>query len=192
MIENLIAIGSSTGGPRALERVLTSLPSKINAAIIIAQHMPKGFTASLAQRLNNICNIRVFEAKEGDIIKNDTAYIAPGGQHMIVELDKNNNCVIHLFEDKIKSYYKPSVDALMESVAALPTKKRIGVILTGMGSDGAKGLKALKQNGGIIIAQDEATCVVFGMPAAAIKEGIVDKVLPLDKIAEEIIRIVEA
>ncbi|MDI3507887.1 MAG: two-component system, chemotaxis family, protein-glutamate methylesterase/glutaminase [Clostridiales bacterium] len=188
MIEAIIAIGSSTGGPRALERILTALPPQLKAPIVIAQHMPKGFTASLAQRLDVLCDIHVREAREGDILENGTAYIAPGSMHMTVIPRANGRLALRVFEDEIKSYYKPSVDALMKSIAPLPIKK-IGVILTGMGSDGAMGLKAIKQNGGITLAQNEASCVVFGMPAAAIKEEAVDKVLSLDDIATEIIKI---
>ncbi|MBZ4665480.1 CheB methylesterase domain-containing protein [Mahella sp.] len=188
MTDTIIAIGSSTGGPRALERILTALPADIKAPVVIAQHMPKGFTASLAQRLDMLCDIHVREAGDGDILENGTAYIAPGSMHMTVTPRANGRLALHIFEDEIKSYYKPSIDVLMKSIAPLPIRK-IGIILTGMGSDGAIGLKAIKQNGGITLAQDEASCVVFGMPAAAIKEQAVDKVLPLNDIATEIIKI---
>lgn len=188
MIDAIVAIGSSTGGPRALESILKALPASLKACILIAQHMPKGFTASLARRLDAVCRIRVREAQEGDILENGVAYIAPGNSHMAVISDAGGQLKVHIFEEGIKTYYKPSVDVMLESIAPL-TIKKIGIILTGMGNDGAKGLKIFKQSGGITMVQDEASSVVFGMPAAAIKANAVDKVVPLDEMATEIIKV---
>ncbi len=186
----IVLIGTSTGGPRALQTIIPKLPKSINASILIVQHMPSGFTKSLANRLNSISEIHVKEAEDKDILVAGRAYIAPGGFHMKL-IDDNNRLMINLTKEKPVSGHRPSVDTLFNSVAKLNINNIIGVILTGMGSDGAKGLSNLKPYSDCIIAQDEESCVVFGMPKSAIKLGIVDKILPLEEISEEIIKAVE-
>lgn len=186
----LVAIGTSTGGPRALQALLPNIPPDLNAALVIVQHMPPGFTKSLAERLNNISSIHVKEAEDGDILLPGHAYIAPGNFHMKVG-KKDSKYTVKLNTDAPFSGHRPSVDVLFNSIGDIGVKGVIGVILTGMGSDGANGCKNIKNNSGYIIAQDEESCVVFGMPKSAINLGIVDKVLPIQYISREIIRAVE-
>lgn len=185
---NLVSIGSSTGGPKALQEILPRLPKDFPTPIVIAQHMPANFTKPFSERLNQISQIHVKEAEEGEPLRNGIAYIAPGSGHMRVirtrGIETNIRISSSLSEDFI---YKPSVDALMLSVAEFFPGRALGIILTGMGNDGLKGLIALKKTGGRVFAQDEETSVVYGMPKAVVEAGIADKVLPLEDIAGEII-----
>jgi len=183
LADNVVAIGASTGGPQALTYVLTSLPSNV-PPILIVQHMPEGFTKSFAERLNELCKFKVKEAEEGDYVSEGLALIAPGGFHMRVSKTGR----IKLDRTPPIHGVRPAVDPMMISVANFYESKAIGVILTGMGRDGAYGMKKIKEHGGITIAQDKKTSVVFGMPKAAIEEGCVDIVLPLHKIPIEIMR----
>ncbi|NLK43102.1 MAG: chemotaxis response regulator protein-glutamate methylesterase [Tissierellia bacterium] len=184
--KNIIAMGTSTGGPRALQALIPQLPANIDASIVIVQHMPPKFTKSLADRLNSVSNIRVKEAEEGDILLKGHAYIAPGDFHLRVvkEMDK---LVIRLDQEPEVLGLRPTVDKMMESVAKIEGYEKIGVILTGMGSDGKKGIKSIKESGGFTIAQDEVTSVVFGMPKAAISTNCIDIVLPIEKIGDKIL-----
>ena len=181
----LIAIGTSTGGPKALQSLIPQIPNEFSGSIVVVQHMPQGFTKSLAARLNSISNINVKEAEDGEKILKGYCYIAPGDYHMTV-IEKSDQLYIKLNKDKPVSGHRPSVDVLMESISTISCKKLIGVMLTGMGSDGSKGLKKIYDNGGYTIAQDEETSVVYGMPKSAINIGAVCKVLPLNQIADEI------
>ncbi|MBM7586852.1 two-component system chemotaxis response regulator CheB [Bacillus pakistanensis] len=184
----LICIGTSTGGPRALEEVLTALPSSINAPILIVQHMPAGFTKSLAQRLNTISSIEVKEAEAGEIIKKGIAYLAPGGYHLTVEETLEGLKVV-LDIKPSRNGHRPSVDILFESVSRLLNIQKVAVIMTGMGSDGTKGLVKLKQKGDSkVIAESQETCIVFGMPKAAIEANVVDHVEKLDNIARSVMK----
>jgi two-component system chemotaxis response regulator CheB len=184
---SIIAIGISTGGPRALAEMLPKLPAKIGVPIVIVQHMPPLFTQSLAKSLDNKCAISVREAVDGEPLNPDVAYIAPGGKQMkIVAGADGHQRVIKITDDPAENSCKPSVDYLFRSVADHYVGRATGVIMTGMGSDGTKGLHAMKDNGAMVIAQDESTCVVFGMPKDPIESGIADIVAPLDRIAEEI------
>lgn len=188
--KKLIAIGTSTGGPRALQDVIPYIPKDIEAGILIVQHMPPGFTKSLAERLDSMSQIRVKEAEDGDVINAGVAYLAPGDSHIKVT-KQGGQFVIKLDNGERVSGHKPSVDALMYSIAALSDRNVIGVIMTGMGADGADGMSKLKQNRGYVIAQDEESCVVFGMPKSTIKLGVVDKVVSLSNIANEIVKAME-
>lgn len=179
----IVVIGSSTGGPNALQQVVPKLPENLQAAVLIVQHMPPGFTKSLASRLNDISQLTVSEAQEGDIIQTGRAYIAPGGYHMILR-SKN---IIGLNQDPPVHSVRPSVDVTLESVVNFYNSKIIGVILTGMGYDGSKGITLVKKMGGKSIAQDEATCVVYGMPRIIVEMGKADKVLPIQNVADEIV-----
>jgi two-component system chemotaxis response regulator CheB len=181
--EKVITIGASTGGPPALEEILTQLPKNIPPTLIV-QHMPVGFTKLFARRLNGLCNFSVKEAEEGDTVKQGQALIAPGGYHMIVK----RNGRIQLDSGPPEHSVKPAVDPMMRTIAKVYQSETIGVILTGMGRDGASGMRAIKEIGGRTIAQNEATCTVFGMPKAAIEEGCIDKILPLSKIPEQIMK----
>ncbi|MDH8676608.1 chemotaxis response regulator protein-glutamate methylesterase [Fusibacter bizertensis] len=188
--KKLIAIGTSTGGPRALQDVIPYIPRDIDAGILIVQHMPPGFTKSLAERLDGMSQIQVKEAEDGDIICAGVAYLAPGDSHIKVT-KQAGQFVIKLDNGDRVSGHKPSVDAMMYSIAELNDRDVIGVIMTGMGADGADGLVKVKANRGYIIAQDEESCVVFGMPKSTIKLGVVDKVVSLNNIANEIVKAME-
>ena len=181
--DKVISIGASTGGPRALSEVLSQLPKSI-PPIMIVQHMPEFFTKPFAERLDKLCTFNVKEASEMDRMEEGQALLAPGDFHMMVT--KNER--IHLHKGPAIFFLRPTVDELMVSAAKVFGKRNLGVILTGMGSDGAKGMRAIKDSGGETIAQNEATCVVFGMPKVAIEQGSVDVVLPLNKIPHEMIR----
>ncbi|MCX8028096.1 MAG: chemotaxis response regulator protein-glutamate methylesterase [Thermodesulfovibrionales bacterium] len=184
---SIVAIGTSTGGPKALQSIIPNLPKDFPVPIIIAQHMPPNFTGPFAERMNQLSQITVKEAEEGEPIKAGTAYIAPGRGHMRLKRPRGIETVVSISENKEEFIYRPSVDAMMLSVAELFPGRALGVILTGMGNDGQKGLMALKKTGGRIFAQNEETCVVYGMPKAVVDAGIADKVLPLEEIAGEII-----
>jgi two-component system chemotaxis response regulator CheB len=187
----IIAIGISTGGPNALAKMLPMIPKDIGVPILIVQHMPPMFTRSLANSLSAKCAIAVREAKQGEPIAPNTALIAPGGKQMkIVAGADGKRRVIKITDDPPENSCKPSVDYLFRSVAHHYVGRATGVIMTGMGSDGTEGLRLLKQNGATIIAQDEATCVVFGMPKEAVETGLADAVLPLHQIADKIVRTV--
>lgn len=183
--EYLIVIGTSTGGPRALKEVLPLLPENINGSIVVVQHMPPNFTKSLADRLNNLSKIKVKEGEEGDRLRKGHCYIAPGDFHMEV-IQKESGYFIQLNKKPVIKGLRPSVDVLMESVAKIDDIKKVGVILTGMGSDGSNGIIKIKKSKGYTIAQDKESSVVFGMPKSAINTKHIDKVVPLNNIAHEI------
>jgi two-component system chemotaxis response regulator CheB len=186
--KEIVAIGSSTGGPKALQEVIPLLPADFPFPLLLVQHMPKAFTGPFAQRLSGISHIKVVEAEGGEIIKPGVAYLAPGDKHMSIKRDGKDGVRIFISEEPKDLINRPSVTVMMKSVAEEYHEKSIAVMLTGMGSDGLDGMSAIKKYGGSTIAQDEATCVVYGMPKAVVDAGIVDKVLPIYKIAEEIIR----
>lgn len=179
---SIVVIGTSTGGPRALQALIPEIPNDINAAIVIVQHMPAKFTKSLADRLNSTSNIQIKEAEDGDIISKGCGYIAPGDYHMTI-VKESKNLVVRLNKDPQVMGLRPTVDILMESVANINGYSKVGVILTGMGSDGTKGIVKMKNSGSYNIAQDESTSVVYGMPKSAIASNCIDEILPLDKIA---------
>lgn len=186
---HLVAIGASTGGPMSLEKVLTELPGDYPGAILIVQHMPIGFTRSLAERLNQQCKMNIKEAEEGDRIMPGHVYLAPGGYHLKIRRSSNDYYVA-LSKNPCDTQHRPSVDVLMKSVAQTWPGKMLGVVLTGMGQDGAEGVQFMKNSGtATIIVQDEASSVVFGMPRAAHLTGCVDRMVPLDLIAHEIMKL---
>jgi two-component system chemotaxis response regulator CheB len=181
-----VVIGSSTGGTQALELVLTSLPGDA-PGIAITQHMPEKFTAMYAQRLNGLCAMQVREAKDGDRLERGLALIAPGGLHM--QLRKvSGQYYVHVMDGPPVNRHKPSVDVLFKSAAELAGRDALGIIMTGMGDDGARGMKAMHDAGARTIAQNEETCVVFGMPKEAIKLQAVDDILPLEQMARAILQ----
>ncbi len=185
----LVAIGASTGGPPALQLVLTELPKNFSPAVVISQHMPKGFTKSLSERLDKLCSLDVREAEQGDAVENGNVLVCPGGYHMSFKR-RGGKVRVGLKRADQEDMYVPSVDIMMRSAADLYGSSMLGVILTGMGNDGTDGMKKVAAKGGINIAESEETAVVFGMPAGAIKAGVVQKVMPLDRIAGEVIRTV--
>ncbi|MDH5407599.1 MAG: chemotaxis response regulator protein-glutamate methylesterase [Gammaproteobacteria bacterium] len=177
----VLAIGTSTGGPLALQNVLTKLPADFPLPIIIVQHMPGSFTPTFAQRLDQQCAISVKEAASGDLLKPGLALLAPGGMQMRLNGSEAESSVI-IEEGDASLTYKPSVDITFDSIAKIYPNNTLAVIMTGMGADGREGSRALKQNGSTLIAQDEASCVVYGMPAAVVEAGLADEVLNLDDI----------
>ena len=183
----MLAIGASTGGPPALQNILTRFPKDFPVPVVIAQHMPKLFTQSFAQRLNAASQIEVKEAENGETLRSGTALVAPGDTH--ISLKRRGNDVTIEFVNDTKYIYRPSVDLLMSAAANMYGPQTVGLILTGMGNDGLAGVKEIKSRNGYIIAQDEETSVVYGMPKAVVNANMADAVLPIDKIPEEIIKI---
>lgn len=183
--EKLIIIGASTGGTEAIKDVLCQLPPD-SPAVLITQHMPAGFTASFAKRLDGLCKITVKEAVHGERVLPGHAYIAPGSQHLLLA-KSGANYITQLSDEPPVNRHKPSVEVLFDSVAKSAGKNALGVMLTGMGKDGALAMLHMRQAGSFNLAQDEESCVVFGMPKEAIAVGAVDEVLPLDKIADRLL-----
>jgi two-component system chemotaxis response regulator CheB len=179
--EKIIFIGASTGGTEATKEVLMSLPADA-PAVVITQHMPPGFTKNYAARLDGLCKIRVQEARDGERILPGHAYIAPGGMHLSVERS-GANYLARVKDGDPVNRHKPSVEVLFKSAAQVVGPNAVGIMLTGMGADGAKAMREMRDAGAYCVAQDEATCVVFGMPREAIAAGAVQEVLPLGKIA---------
>jgi len=184
----IIAIGASTGGTEAIKAVLTKLPHN-SPGVVIVQHMPANFTAAFAERLNNLCRINVREARDNDTVVPGTALLAPGNYHMLLRRS-GARYYVEVKTGPMVHHQRPAVDVLFKSVAKYAGANAVGVILTGMGADGAEGLKEMKNMGAATIAQDEKSCVVFGMPKEAIKLGAADRVVPLENIAAEILRMV--
>jgi two-component system chemotaxis response regulator CheB len=191
-IDRLVAIGTSTGGPRALQEVIRRLPKQWNTPIVIVQHMPAGFTLSLANRLNSLTHLRVVEATHEQAVEAGTVYIAPGGLHMEVVRKGSNNYYIALHDQEPRGGHKPSVDVLFESISELTELNRTLVVMTGMGGDGAQGMKKVKDksNNVTTIAEAESSCIVYGMPRSAIALGCVDYVVPLESIADQLNQVV--
>ena len=171
----LLALGCSTGGPQALQQVLTQLPSDFPGAVIVVQHMPKFFTKSFAERLNQLCALEVREAEEGDEVKPGTILLGPGGQHLTLER-RGTKVMTHVSEQPVHLPYRPSVDLMMQSAAKIFEQKVLGVVMTGMGQDGLEGVRAIKVHGGTVLAQDEAVG----------ESGCADKVVSLSRMAHEI------
>lgn len=187
--KKIVLIGTSTGGPRALQNVITKLPSNINVPILIVQHMPPGFTKSLADRLNQLSKITVKEAEHGDILKEGTAYIAPGGYHLKIRKVNSSFEIVLDNTEPPRAGHRPAVDVMFEEVSKYNDFDKIAVIMTGMGHDGSKGLISLKETGNTIaIAESAESCIVFGMPKAAIETKLVDEVVEVDQIAQTILK----
>ncbi len=188
----IVVIGISTGGPNALAVMMPNIPANIGVPILVVQHMPPIFTQSLANSLSAKCAIQVREARDGEVLSPNTAWIAPGGKQMKVAASADGkNRIIRITDDPPENSCKPSVDYLFRSVADHYIGRATAVIMTGMGSDGREGAKLLKQNGAVVIAQDELTCTVFGMPKEVIEIGAADIIAPLDQIALEIVHTVK-
>jgi two-component system chemotaxis response regulator CheB len=182
--EPIICIGASTGGTEALRDVLERLPAN-SPGIIIVQHMPEKFTNAFARRLNSLCAIEVKEAEDGDVVQAGRALIAPGNQHMVLQR-AGSRYTVNIVDGPHVSRHRPSVDVMFRSAAQVAGRNAMGIILTGMGDDGARGLLEMRQAGGHTVAQDEESCVVFGMPKEAIQRGGAVKVVPLSRVASEI------
>ncbi|MFG0723617.1 chemotaxis response regulator protein-glutamate methylesterase [Pseudomonas sp. GLN_6] len=178
----LVAIGTSTGGPVALQRVLTQLPASFPAPIVLIQHMPAAFTKAFAERLDKLCRISVKEAEDGDVLRPGLALLAPGGKQMMVDA----RGVVKILPGDERLNYKPCVDITFGSVAKSYGDKVLAVVLTGMGADGREGARLLKQGGSQVWAQDEASCVIYGMPMAIVKANLADAIYPLDDIGRHL------
>jgi two-component system, chemotaxis family, protein-glutamate methylesterase/glutaminase len=178
----VVAIGASTGGPNSLEYMLSHLPAEFPAAILVVQHMPAGFTGTFAQRLNETCSLEVKEAQSGDLLTAGRVLICPGDRHMRIRRMPLGDVVV-LSDDAKVNGHRPSVDVMFRSVAAEFGADAVGLLMTGMGDDGAEGLGCLKASGALTIAQDEASSIVFGMPRAAIERGYANRVVSLEALA---------
>ncbi len=187
-VPTIIAIGTSTGGPKALQEIIPTLPCDLSVPILVVQHMPLGFTAPFAQRLNALSSVTVREAVHREVIRAGVVYIAPAGLHMTVDRFSDACSRIHLDSEPAHSLHIPSVDVLMNSVATAYGSAALGVIMTGMGCDGLEGIKAIYRRRGITIGQDESTCTVYGMPRACAEVNILTRVVPLSQITAEILR----
>ncbi len=186
----LVAIGASTGGPRAVQDVITVLPEGLPVAFLVVQHMPDLFTAPYAKRLNQLSHLDIKEASSGEKVQNGQVLIAPGGKQTRLVKDGPLNVRVSIEKSPEEILYKPSVDVSLTSVAECYPSRALGVILTGMGSDGAKGIRAIKQSGGKVLVQSEDTCIVYGMPKAIVDEHLEDKVVPIESMAGEIINMI--
>ncbi len=184
----IVAIGISTGGPKALEEILPLLPQDLSVPLLIVQHMPPGFTAPFAQRLNALCSVQVREATHGEVVYPGVVYIAPSGIHMTVERSSASRAAICLTSHPGNCPHTPSIDVLMQSVASTFKSLAMGVIMTGMGADGALGMKAIRREGGHTVGQDEASCAVYGMPRVCAELGVLQRVLSLSEIPRYIVQ----
>lgn len=190
--DHVVAIGTSTGGPRALQTVLSGLPKDFAAPVLIVQHMPPNFTKSLAIRLDTYCGLQVVEAEDGMRVKPGTVYIAPGGWHMSMIQKQKNHFIISLNKEELRGGHRPSVEVLFESLIPFKDLKRHIIIMTGMGSDGAKVIGKLKDSGAnTTIAESEETCIVYGMPRAAIELGRIDFILRQQEISNKLIELIQ-
>lgn len=184
---DLVAIGVSTGGPPAVQKMLSALPSDFPAGILIAQHMPAAFTGPFAKRLDGVCRIAVKEAEDGERLQHGVAYVAPGGRHLRID-QKVSRIDVRVVDEPRDALYKPSATVLFDSVAAGVGRRALGVVLTGMGSDGLEGMRALKAKGGRALAQSDFTCVVYGMPKAIVDAGLADEIVDIDEMGEAILQ----
>ena len=187
--KKLVAIGTSTGGPQALQQVITRLPGNLPCGVVVVQHMPAGFTKALADRLDTISQVSVKEAEDGDVIQPGHVYIAPGSHHLRVKEEGSSRKII-LGQDPPVGNHRPAVNVMYDSVAGIG-KNLVAVIMTGMGCDGCEGMKKIKAAGGYSIAQDEPTCVVYGMPKAVVDAGLADEIKPVENIAQAIVEAVK-
>jgi two-component system, chemotaxis family, protein-glutamate methylesterase/glutaminase len=183
----LVVVGISTGGPKALQDILPLLPSDLPVPIVVVQHMPAGFTAPFAKRLNTLSAVSVREATQGETIKPGVVYIAPAGVHITVER-AGSHAMVCLSHEPENQLHTPSIDVMMKSVASAFQAQAMGIVMTGMGADGAQGMNAIHQAGGFTVGQDEASCAVYGMPRVCAEMGILDRVVPLAQIPHEILQ----
>lgn len=186
----IVAIGASTGGPRAVQDVLTRIPGEITTPFVVIVHMPKAFTGAFAERLDGLCRLNVKEAEEGETIASGRVYVTPGGTQTRVKKRGITDFYVDIRDEPYNSIYKPCVDITISSIAEAYPGRSMGVILTGMGHDGLEGMRHIKERGGKTIAQSEETCTVYGMPKAIVDAGLADKVVPIENIAGEIVNMI--
>ncbi len=184
---DLVAIGTSTGGPLALQNVLVNLPADFSKPIVMIQHMPATFTPAFAKRLDQLCKISVKEAEDGDQLKPGLALLAPGGKQMLID-GRAGNAVVRIIDSEPSLTYKPSVDITFRSITKVYPAKTLAIVLTGMGADGREGARMLKAQGSEVWAQDEESCVVYGMPAAIVDAGLADKILNINDFSQAIVK----
>jgi two-component system chemotaxis response regulator CheB len=184
----IVALGISTGGPKALQEILPALPPDLSVPILVVQHMSPGFTGPFAKRLNDLCAVSICEASHGEFIQPGVVYIAPSGSQMTVDRPTNSGMVICLSDKPENQLHVPSADVMMQSVASAFRSLAMGIIMTGMGSDGAQGMNAIHRKGGFTVGQDEPSCAVYGMPRVCAEMGILDRVVPLSQIPHEILQ----
>lgn len=182
----MVVIGTSTGGPPALQAIIPLLPEDFPAPVVVVQHMPVGFTRSLAERLDARSGMRVREAKDGEPLEPGVVFVAPAGVHLKLR-KRGDSSRVHLDEEPRSALHRPSVDVAMSAAARVYGRRTLGVLLTGMGSDGVEGLRAIREAGGQTLAESEATSVIYGMPKAAAEAGVVDRVVDLPRMADEIL-----
>ncbi|WP_268957659.1 protein-glutamate methylesterase/protein-glutamine glutaminase [Oceanidesulfovibrio indonesiensis] len=187
VVRDVVAVGVSTGGPPAVQKVLSGLPADFPAGILIAQHMPAAFTGPFAKRLDSVSKVTVKEAEDVEPFKPGTVYIAPGGKHLVLAV-RGSRMEVRVVEEPANALYKPSANVLIESAAESTGRRALGVILTGMGNDGLEGIRALKARGGRALAQNDASCVVFGMPKAIVDANLADEVVDIDDMAQSIMK----
>jgi two-component system chemotaxis response regulator CheB len=183
---DVVVIAASTGGPTALQAVVPRLPDGLQTAVLVVQHRPAGFTRSLAERLDSRSALPVREAEEGELVSPGTVLLAPGGRHLKLRR-RGSRVRVWLDEEPRSALHRPSADVAMASVARIYAARSVGVVLTGMGSDGTAGLKAIRAAGGRTLAEREDTCIIYGMPKSAIEAGVVDQTVPLPRMADEIL-----
>lgn len=183
----IVAIGTSTGGPKALQKILPILPADLPVAVLVVQHMPVGFTGPLAHRLNHLCRVTVKEAVPNELVEAGTIYIAPAGYHLSVYPTSASQAAIAIRDTPRDLVHIPSVDVMMLSVAEVFRSASMGIILTGMGGDGALGMQAIFRQGGLTVGQDEATSAVYGMPRTCAEMGVLERIVPLEQVPEQIL-----
>lgn len=189
-VVDIVVVGVSTGGPQALRYLVPQLPGNFSVPLAIVMHMPVGYTEMYAKKLNELSNIRVCEANEGDVFEPGVALLAPAGRHLTFKHDQNGNVVAHLDARPFETLHRPSVDVLFQSAAETYGSRVLGVVMTGMGNDGKEGASWIKSRGGLIYTESEETCVVYGMPRTIVEAGLSDKSVPLDAMAEAIWEVV--
>ena len=190
VVPKIVVLGTSTGGPKALQEVLTVLPADLPIGVVAVQHMPPGFTGPFAKRLDSLCRLRIHEAQPGEIIEPGNVYLAPAGQHTRLFSISGSRVSVLLSDMPTDTLHKPSVDVTMLSAVEVYKNRILGIILTGMGSDGLQGMTAIHKAGGITIGQDEASCTVYGMPRCCAESGVLQRVVPLSDIPQQILQAV--
>jgi two-component system chemotaxis response regulator CheB len=186
----IVALGISTGGPQALKYMIPQIPADFPVPLVIVMHMPVGYTEMYAQKLDEISQLKVIEAREGDVVKSGVALLAPAGRHLTLLRQANGTVIAHLDARPFDTAHRPSVDVLFQSAAELFGNRTLGVVMTGMGSDGKQGAAWIKSQGGMVFTEAEQSCVVYGMPLSVVEAGLSDKSVPLEKMAQSILEVV--
>jgi two-component system chemotaxis response regulator CheB len=187
---DVVVVGISTGGPQALKHMIPQLPADLPVPLIIVMHMPVGYTEMYAQRLNEVAQIEVTEAREGDLLRAGAALLAAAGRHLTLRRNEEGDVVAHLDARPFDALHRPSVDVLFQSAAEVYGSRTLGVVMTGMGSDGKQGAAWIKSQGGLVFTEAEESCVVYGMPSSVVEAGLSDRSVPLERMAQAILEVV--